>query len=382
DSLHTAPAAEPSTRADTETALNQLRQDLSAQAGTLDETQQLAWSQIQDLQQRLSEAEAALDSLHTAPAAEPSTRADTEAALDQLRHDLSAQAGTLSQLQDTTQQQVADLSATLESRQQASLEIAGQLDNLQQEIQKIQQQPASDTTLVEQRLETVETYSQKLQEDLESFQDTVTALESRLSSQSQAFSGNFEQFRSLNTEIHALQQKIAQMGPPQQLGDIEQELITHQQDIAQLREAVEQIQADSQQREEMIQQGGAESPFAEITARLDEQQEQMNKLAATVETVRVDAKSTQETVVTMATNVAKRIHEIQNLLIATETTQGERLQDVEQKLIWLQAAFETMENQKTKPRRWFSMPASLTSILLTVGASSVALLAEMMWIID
>ena len=378
DSLHAAPAAEPGANADTEAALNQLRQDLSAQAGTLDETQQLAWSQIQDLQQRLSEAEAALDSLHTAPAAEP---ADTEAALDRLRQDLSAQAGTLSALQDTTQQQVTDLSATLENRQQELLEITGQLSNLQHEIQKIQQQPVSDTALVEQRLETIELYSQKLQEDLESFQDTVTALESRLSSQSQAFSGNFEQFRSLNTEIHALQQKIAQMEPPQQLGDIEQELITHQQGIAQLREAVEQIQVDSQQMGEMIQQGGAESPFAEITARLDEQQEQMNKLAATVETVRVDAKSTQETVVTMATNVAKRIHEIQNLLIATETTQGERLQDVEQKLIWLQAAFETMENQKTKPRRWFSMPASLTSILLTVGASSVALLAEMVWII-
>ena len=375
---HLRQTPEPAARADTEAALNQLRQDLSAQAGTLDETQQLAWSQIQDLQQRLSEAEAALDSLHTAPAAEP---ADTEAALDRLRQDLSAQAGTLSALQDTTQQQVTDLSATLENRQQELLEITGQLSNLQHEIQKIQQQPVSDTALVEQRLETIELYSQKLQEDLESFQDTVTALESRLSSQSQAFSGNFEQFRSLNTEIHALQQKIAQMEPPQQLGDIEQELITHQQGIAQLREAVEQIQVDSQQMGEMIQQGGAESPFAEITARLDEQQEQMNKLAATVETVRVDAKSTQETVVTMATNVAKRIHEIQNLLIATETTQGERLQDVEQKLIWLQAAFETMENQKTKPRRWFSMPASLTSILLTVGASSVALLAEMVWII-
>ncbi|HRF42946.1 MAG TPA: hypothetical protein PLD30_01735, partial [Candidatus Competibacteraceae bacterium] len=106
DSLHTAPAAEPGANADTEAALNQLRHDLSAQAGTLDETQQLAWSQIQDLQQRLSEAEAALDSLHTAPAAEPGANADTEAALNQLRHDLSAQAGTLDETQQLAWSQI------------------------------------------------------------------------------------------------------------------------------------------------------------------------------------------------------------------------------------------------------------------------------------
>ncbi len=62
---------------------------------------------------------------------------------------------------------------------------------------------------------------------------------------------------------------------------------------------------------------------------------------------------------TMATNVVKWIHKIQNLLVATENTQSERLQEVEQKLIHLQAAFETLENQR-KPRKWFSMPASLT----------------------
>jgi chromosome segregation ATPase len=379
---HLRQKPEPTPGAETESALNTLRQDLTTQAEALDEIQQLAWSQIQDLQQRLSEAEATLDDLGQTPEA-PSTL-DIETPFDHLRQDLLAQTGALGKLQDTTQQQFADLRNALETRQQEFLEIAGQLSHLQQEIQNIQspeQQPASDSTLVEQRLETVEIYSRKLQEDLENLQETVTALETRLSSQSQAYSGNFEQFRTLNSEIHALQQKVVRLETPQ-LGNINQELVAHQQDIVQLREVVEQIQADSQQMGEMIQQGGAESPVAEITARLDEQQERLNELATTVETVRADAKSAQETVVTMATNVAKRIHEIQNLLVATETTQGERLQEVEQKLIWLQAALETMENQKTKPRRWFSMPASLTSILLTVGGASVALLAELAWIIN
>ena len=483
DSLHAVPTAESAADAETETALDRLRQDLTAQAETLDETQELAWSQIQNLQERLSEAEATLDSLHAAPAAESASSAETEAALDSLRQDLSAQtsalnelrdatqqqfvalndaleirqqesreiagqvgqlqtvtleqlqqagqsqiqqiqalqhrldaaeatldlirqppepsagavdleealaplrqdllaqAGDLDKLKDAAQQQLADLAAALETRQQESLETAGQLNTLQQEVEKLQQQPATDTTTFEQRLETTEVYSRKLQEDLAEVQETVTALESRLSSQSQAYSGNFEQFRALNTEIHALHQKIAQLETPQQL-DIEQELAAYQQDIAQLREAVEQIQADSQQMGETIEPGGAESPVAEISARLDEQQERLDALTAMVETVRADAKSAQETVVTMATNVAKRIHEIQNLLVATETTQGERLQEVEQKLIWLQAALETMDSQKTKPRRWFSMPASLTSVLLTVGATSVAILAEMAWMID
>jgi chromosome segregation ATPase len=479
DSLYATSAAESTGDAETETALNSLRQDLTAQAETLEETQELAWSQIQNLQERLSEAEATLDQLGQAPvetgagpdleavlaplrqelsthadalnalrdatqqqfaalndaleirqqesreiagqvgqlqtvtleelrqagqaqiqqiqalqhrldateatldilrqAPEPGVGIDLEAVLGPLRQDLLAQTGDLDKLRDITQQQLADLSAALETRQQEALETASQLGVLQQEIEKLQHPPTADNTAFEQRLETVEVYSRKLQEDLAEVEETVTALESRLSSQSQAFSGNFEQFRALNTEIHALQQKIGHLETPQQLGDIDQELAAYQQDIAQLREAVEQIQADSQQMGEMIQQGGAESPAAELTARLDEQQERLNELAATVETVRADAKSAQETVVTMATNVAKRIHEIQNLLVATETAQGERLQDVEQKLIWLQAAMETMDSQKTKPRRWFSMPASLTSVLLTVSAGGAAILAQVMW---
>ncbi|MCP5157862.1 MAG: hypothetical protein H6975_00385 [Gammaproteobacteria bacterium] len=479
DHLHSTSATESSASTNAEAALDRLRQDLAVQTETLDETQQLAWSQIQDLQQRLSEAEATLDHLgqpsethagtdleatlaslrhdlstqtnalgelqdatrrqfadlnaafeaqqqeaqkiagqlgqmvtleqlqaagqsqiqqlqalqHRLGATEATldvfrqtseteTDAEHEAAIGNLRQDLLAQGGALDKLRDTMQQQLADLSAAFEAQQQKAQGIASEFGNLQQEIQQIQQQD-SPNTVIEQRLETAEVYSQKLQQDLESLQDTVTALETRLSSQSQAFSGHFEQFRSLNAEIHALQQKLAKLeASPSPFGSIDQELASHQRDIAQLRKDLERIQVDSQQMGEMIQQGGAESPVAEMTARLDEQQERLNELATIVEGVRVDAKSAQETVVTMATNVAKRIHEIQNLLVATETTQGERLQDVEQKLIWLQAALETMETPKTKSRRWFSMPASLTSILLTVGAASVAILAEAIWVID
>ncbi|MCB1777611.1 MAG: hypothetical protein KDI50_09255, partial [Candidatus Competibacteraceae bacterium] len=423
DSLHAAPAAEPAAGAETAAALSSLRQDLATQTSALDglrdatqqqfvalndaleirqqESREIAGQvgqlqtvtleqlqqagqaqiqQIQALQHRLDATETTLDLIRQAP--EPGAGAiDLEEALAPLRQDLFAQAGNLDKLQDAAQQQFAELSAALEIRQQEALETAGQLHTLQQDVEKFQQQPAADPTAYEQRLEDMEVYSRKFQEDLTSIQETMTALEFRLSSQSQAYSGNFEQFRALNAEIHTLHQKIAQLEAPQQL-DIEQELAAYQHDIAQLREAVEQIQADSQPMGETIESDDAESPVAKITARLDEQQEQLNALTTMVETVRADAKSTQETVVTMATNVAKRIHEIQNLLVATETTQGERLQEVEQKLIWLQAALETMESQKTKPRRWFSMPASLTSVLLTVGAASGALLAEIAWIIN
>ena len=103
--------------------------------------------------------------------------------------------------------------------------------------------------------------------------------------------------------------------------------------------------------------------------------EQLEALSAVVETIRTDAKATQDKVVTMASNVAKRMHEFQNQVTAIETTQGERLQELEQKIIWLQAALETVESQR-KPRRWFSMPASLTVLVLTVGATLMALATQ------
>jgi len=77
----------------------------------------------------------------------------------------------------------------------------------------------------------------------------------------------------------------------------------------------------------------------------------------------------------MAANVAQRLHEFQNQLIAAKTSQGEQLQEVEQKLILLQVAFETMETQK-KPRRWFSMPASFTTIVVTLAATLLGVAAQ------
>ena len=80
----------------------------------------------------------------------------------------------------------------------------------------------------------------------------------------------------------------------------------------------------------------------------------------------------------MAANVAQRLHEFQNQLIAAKAAQGEQLQAVEQKLILLQVAVETMETPK-KARRWFSMPASFTTVVATVGATLLAVLAQAFW---
>jgi chromosome segregation ATPase len=117
-----------------------------------------------------------------------------------------------------------------------------------------------------------------------------------------------------------------------------------------------------------------------LETRLHEQQEHLTGLSATVEAIRTDTRVTQEKVLTMAANVAQRIHEFQNQLLAAKTAQGEQLQEVEQKLIWLQAAVETLESQR-KPRRWFSMPATFTTIVFTVGVAFLAVLAQIIWTI-
>jgi hypothetical protein len=96
--------------------------------------------------------------------------------------------------------------------------------------------------------------------------------------------------------------------------------------------------------------------------------------------MRTDARATQEQVLTMAANVAQRIHEFQNQLLEAKTSQGEHLQEVEQKLIMIQATVETWEAQR-KPRRWFSMPATLTTLAFTVSAALLAALAQVIWAI-
>ncbi|MFZ1828022.1 MAG: hypothetical protein WAW42_04490 [Candidatus Competibacteraceae bacterium] len=385
-------APEPATvNADTVATLDRLHQAIVEQGAVLEETQQLAWAQIQDLQQRLSEAEAALD--HSSQAPEPAISSVDATAVASLREDLSAQvetleklreswlaqAGMLEEFQETTHQQLTALNAALDAQQQDFQGAIHQIANLQKDIDQ-RQQPDPVQAMDVQRLELAEQSTQELRHDLEALQESVAVLETRLSSQSQAFSGNFEQLRSLHTDLHAVQQQMARLdSSPRQLSVLEQELATHEQEINQLKEVVEQIQVDSQQMGESLQQH-SDAPIAEIAARLDEQQEQWTQMAATVESIRADSKAAQETVVTMATNVAKRIHEIQSLLVVTENTQSERLQEVEQKLINLQAAFETLENQR-KSRKWFSMPASLTSIMLTAGIGGLAAIAQVIWTI-
>lgn len=164
----------------------------------------------------------------------------------------------------------------------------------------------------------------------------------------------------------------------QDLDDAVNQIADLQQDVRQLQQPVPAQTIDPQRLETAEQY--AQEIRQDVATRLDEQQKRWTELAATVETIRADSKATQETVVTMASNVVKWIHKIQNLLAATENTQSERLQEIEQKLIHLQAAFETLENQR-KPRKWFSMPASLTAIMLIVGASGLAILVQVIWTI-
>jgi uncharacterized coiled-coil protein SlyX len=203
-------------------------------------------------------------------------------------------------------------------------------------------------------------------------------LETRLTGQTQAFSSNFEQFQGLSTDIQDLQQQVAKLESSRRLGSIEQGLVAQEQGIAQLTDAIQQIKLDSQQIGEAVRHDGRDSKITELEEKLNEQHDQLTGLSATVEAMRSDAKATQEKVLTMAANVAQRIHEFQNQLIAAKTAQGEQLQEVEQKLILLQAAVETMESQR-KPRRWFSMPATFTTIVFTVGAAFLAVLAQVIW---
>jgi DNA repair exonuclease SbcCD ATPase subunit len=164
----------------------------------------------------------------------------------------------------------------------------------------------------------------------------------------------------------------------QDLHDAINQIADLQQDVRQLQQPIPAQTIDPQRLERAEQY--AQEIRQDVATRLDEQEKRWTELAATVETIRADSKAAQETVVTMASNVVKWIHKIQNLLAATENTQSERLQEIEQKLIHLQSAFETLENQR-KPRKWFSMPASLTAIMLIVGASGLAILVQVIWTI-
>ncbi|HRD66098.1 MAG TPA: hypothetical protein PKY50_08070 [Candidatus Competibacter sp.] len=356
----------------TEIDLQPLHDALSTQAENLDALQASIQQQLHAQQQRLDELETALGNLSRAPA-------PAEIDLQPLHDALTDHAEALDTLGQTTQQQIAALTATLENQRLESRNIADQIGDIQQEIQQIQQQGAA-SPVVEQHpnFEIDDSREQELQQNLEVLQEAVTALETRLTGQAQAFSGNFEQFQSLRTDIQDIQHQLEKLESPRRLSLLEQGLSVQEQEIATLKDAVEETKADSQQLGEIVRQKDHASIVAALEARLDEQHEHLTGLSATVEAIRTDSKLTQEKVLTMAANVAQRIHEFQNQLLAAKTAQGEQLQEVEQKLILLQAAVETMETQR-KPRRWFSMPATFTTILFTVGAALLAVLAQTIW---
>ncbi|MFO1372574.1 MAG: hypothetical protein U1F42_09340 [Candidatus Competibacteraceae bacterium] len=358
----------------------ELRQELSTvQTALANQGENLAelWRTLQEQAQiqqvHLGQLEATLTDLRQ------TSTPDVAADFTPLHTALATQSEALAELRQTTQQQLTVLTTTLEHQQQEFQGAADVVGNLQHETLHLQRKVSRLDSAVEQqhhRLEAGDQHAQQSQQDLSTLQQAVTGLEARLVSQAQAFSGNFEQFRGLSAEVQHLQQQLTTLEPlPQQLGALEAGLAIQKQDVIHLKNTIQQIQIDSQQLSEVMQQSDLHPQVAELETKLDEHAEQLANLTAVIETIRTDTKNTQEKVVIMATNVAKRIFEFQNQLMTTETTQTERLQEAEQKLIQLQAALETLETQQ-KNRRWFSMPAMFTTIMLTVGAAFLGILAK------
>ncbi|HUM89823.1 MAG TPA: hypothetical protein PLM32_00380, partial [Candidatus Competibacter sp.] len=341
-----------------------LQDALTNHAGILDRLQKSVEQQLQAQHQRLDDLESALSNLSQVP-----TPALEIADLQPLHSGLAEQAETLEQLQWNTQQQFGTLTTTIDNQRAGLQEITDRIGNLQYEIEQIQQQTLVGSAADQHaRAELDDTQAQESRQDLEALQEAVTTLETRLTGQAQAFSSNFEQFQGLSTDLQALQQHIENLESSRRLGIVEQVLAAQGQTVAQLTDDLQQIKQDSQQLAEIAQNDTQGPKIAELAEQLDRQQEQLTDLSAVMDTIRTDSKATQEKVLNMAANVAQRIHEFQNQLLAAKTAQGEQLQDLEQKLILLQAAVETMETQR-KPRRWFSMPATFTTIAFTVGAA-------------
>ncbi len=340
---------------------------LASQAEHLADLRGLLAEQLQTQPQRLCDLETALDTLRQAPA--PATETD----LLPLHDALTTQTGILDELQRSMRQQLHAQHLRLD-------ELEAAVGNLSQAPTPAQE-PVPPALIIEQqhpRVEPDDSHAQELQQNLDVLQEAVATLETRLTSQAQAFSGNFAQFQGLDAAIRELQQQLAKPQSPQQSGVLEQRLAAQQQEIAQLQDAVQQLQIDSQPIDDAVRQDSHDLKIAALAARLNEQQEQLTDLSTAVEAIRTDSRATQEKVLTMAANVAQRIHEFQNQLLAAKTAQGEQLQEVEQKLILLQAAVETLETQR-KPRRWFSTPAMFTTIAFTAGAALLAALAQVIW---
>ncbi|MER2526896.1 MAG: hypothetical protein ABTR07_03095 [Candidatus Competibacter denitrificans] len=348
-----------------ETDLLALRETVNYNAEQLIRIQDALGEQLQGQRQRLNQLDTALNSLsHAAP---PALAAD----LQPLHAALAEQADTLEQLRQDTQQQFTTLTATTGNQAQEIRQTADRTTELQEQVTDLLEQFAALPTPTERpATQSAEVNLHDFQQNLDALQGTVAALDTRLAGQAQAFSGNFEQFQGLNTELAELRQQLAKLESARRLGVIEQVLAAQGQEISQLGEALQQIKRDQPEFTETA----PDSQDAKITA-LEEQfnryYAQQADLAAHLEATRANSKVIQEKVLTLATNVAQRIHEFQNQLLAAKTDQGAQIQTIEQKLITLQATVEALETQR-KTRRWFSMPASLTTVLVIVGAVLLA----------
>ncbi|CDI01842.1 hypothetical protein BN873_210063 [Candidatus Competibacter denitrificans Run_A_D11] len=348
-----------------ETDLLALRETVNHNAEQLIRIQDALGEQLQDQRQRLDQLDTALNSLsHAAP---PTLAAD----LQPLHAALAEQADALEQLRQDTQQQFTTLTATTGNQAQEIRQTADRTAELQEQMTDLLEQFAALPTPADRpAAQNAEVNLHDFQQNLDVLQGTVAALDTRLAGQAQAFSSNFEQFQGLNTELAELRQQLAKLESARRPGVIEQVLAAQGQEISQLGEALQQIKRDQPEFTETA----PDSQDAKITA-LEEQFNRYNAqqadLAAHLEATRANSKVIQEKVLTLATNVAQRIHEFQNQLLAAKTDQGTQIQTIEQKLITLQATVEALETQR-KTRRWFSMPASLTTVLVIVGAVLLA----------
>jgi len=350
--------------------VSSLREALNAQAELLAQLKESVEQQLEIQRQHLNDLESAL--AHFSQTSNPAREVD----LQPLHESLMEQASALALLRQETQQQLLDQAASLDQQRLELHQTAERFALFHQDLQDIREQSGQTAASNGQPVrETGGADWHDFRQRFESLNESIALLENRLTGQAQAFTSNFAQFQGLNSDLQALQQQIANLEPSPRLGVLEQGLAAREQEIAQLTDDIQQIKRETEHGIAALQNGGPASQIAALEEKLDRQHQQLSSLAATVETVRADSRATQEKVLTMAANVAQRLHEFQNQLIAAKTSQGEQLQEVEQKLILLQVAFETMETQK-KPRRWFSMPASFTTIVVTLAATLLGVAAQ------
>ncbi|MDS4021314.1 MAG: hypothetical protein RKR03_12515 [Candidatus Competibacter sp.] len=367
----------------TRQVLNVLQTDLTTQSDTLRELDQNWRESLAACQTHPSQPQILLTGFGLeAQAPTDDSSASLSGArieLAPLRETLASQARALADLREVTRQQFADLSTRIENQRLEYQDASERIGHLQQDIQRYQAEQSSPAPAIEHPApfpETSTPEARQLRQDLDTLQEMVTALATRLIGQAQTFGDYFEQFRGLNADIRDLQQQFGKLeSPPRQLSALERGLAVQEQELILLKDAIRQIQADSPSFEADLRQAGHDSRIAELETRLGERSEHLTGLTTTIETIQTEVRVTQEKVVTLATNVVEWIQEFQHQLAASETTQNERLQGVDQELVRLRATLETLETQR-KSRRWFSMPATFSILVLAVGTALLVILAQ------